>query len=226
MKSPLLFDIPFQIDMNRYKQAIRYEYLDDARNEAILLLEIASKRLNPKVMLIEAFIDRHLNDGNVPVIAIGDIRFHGKALRALDGVHRIIPYIATCGDGMEDFDLSAMDMLAPYWLDELKSQALDQARKALRSLCNELFGIRRALSLNPGSGNVDIWPIEELQELFCLFGPDHRKVGVSLSQRSLMIPNKSIAGLLFANSEVDYESCAHCERANCPNRRVPFKARL
>jgi len=108
----------------------------------------------------------------------------------------------------------------------LKSQALDQARKALRSLCNELFGIRRALSLNPGSGNVDIWPIEELQELFCLFGPDHRKVGVSLSQRSLMIPNKSIAGLLFANSEVDYESCAHCERANCPNRRVPFKARL
>ncbi|MFA7225496.1 MAG: vitamin B12 dependent-methionine synthase activation domain-containing protein, partial [Sphaerochaetaceae bacterium] len=75
------------------------------------------------------------------------------------------------------------------------------------------------------SGNVDIWPIEAMQGLFRLLGGGG-EVGVTLTASSLMIPNKSIAGLMFASQESDWESCAYCERKNCPSRRAPFKEKL
>ena len=62
------------------------------------------------------------------MITVEGHQFKGKALVALKNVHRIFPYIATCGNGMEDFDLSPFDMLAPYWLDAIKLQALGCAR--------------------------------------------------------------------------------------------------
>ena len=77
------------------------------------------------------------------------------------------------------------------------------------------------MSLNPGSGNVDIWPIEQMIPLFSLLDQGN-PVGVSLSESALMIPNKSIAGVIFFSPGTDYESCAYCERERCPDRRVAF----
>ena len=226
---PVVIRVPFVPDFDHYARSIRYDDLDDAQQEARHLFEVAAAQLHPACMITQRYITRHMRVKDLPAIEVAGRSFIGKALSVLDDVHRVFPYVCTCGDQMELFDLSSYDFLAPYWLDALKVQALAAARKAMRSYCREHYGIQKPLSLNPGSGNVDIWPIEQLHELFSLMGgldSVASYTGVYLTESSLMIPNKTIAGILFTSAESDYESCAYCERPNCPSRRVPFETRL
>ena len=46
-------------------------------------------------------------------------------------------------------------------------------------------------------------------------------IGVRLTESCLMIPNKSLSGLLFP-SEFGYENCAVCPREGCRGRRAPY----
>lgn len=216
---------PFEPKLKQYQHSIRFDDIDDAQKDALVLFEAAAEQLRPKVLMRQMFIDSHGTVDGLPSVTIGDVQFVGKALSALNDVHRVIGYVATCGDEMESYDVYSLDMLAPFWLDTVKNQALGAARRHMLAWVKEHLGITKPLSLNPGSGNVDIWPIEQMQGLFSLLGGAQR-IGVRLTESSLMIPNKSIAGILFASSATDYESCAYCEREHCPNRRVPFKERL
>lgn len=222
---PIIVYPPFAPSFARYERAIRLDALAEVRSQAIALFEEASVRLTPAFTLRPRFIDTYDSSNLLPTIEIEGISFSGKALAALSGVHRVFPYIATCGNGMEDFALDAYDMLAPYWLDVLKNQALACARKAMLAYCKNHLGISKPLSVNPGSGNVDIWPVEQLSGIFALLG-NANDIGVRLTPSSLMIPNKTVAGLLFSSAVSDFDSCAYCERSNCPDRRVPFRERL
>ncbi len=221
----IVLTIPFNPSLDLYKRNIRYDDIDDAQGEALFIYKECKKLLQPKVLLKEYFINKHSTFENLPSVVIENILFKGKALKVLTDVNRVFAYIATCGSEMENFDFSELDMLAPYWIDEMKKQALRSARLALISYCKEKCGISKPRSLNPGSGNADIWPIDEQQKLFSLLEKG-RGIGVFLNESFLMTPNKSISGLMFASPLLDYESCAYCERDNCPSRRVPFKERM
>ncbi len=215
----------FKPSLAQYKRSVRFDDLDDAQDEALLVYEKAKEVLQPKVLIAERFISSHSVVDGKPSITIDGVAFTGKALRVLSDVHRVFAYVATCGDELESLDVSHMDMLASYWVDAIKQQGLRDARVALMAYCRETCGISRPQSLNPGSGNVDIWPIEEQQGLFGIMGGSE-DIGVSLTESFLMLPNKSISGLIFASPTIDYESCAYCEKERCPNRRVPFKERM
>lgn len=221
-QEPVLIQVPFSPSLSQYRRSIRFDALDDAQVEALQLFEDATGLLQPKVLLRQLFIGSHELVAGVPAITIGAERFVGTAMAALDEVHRVFAYVATCGNGMESYDLKQFDMLAPYWLDALKNQALGAARRGLLDYCKTHFGISKPLSVNPGSGNIDLWPIEQMHALFRLLGEGGGEpIGVRLTESSLMVPNKSIAGLLFASETSDYESCAYCDREPCPQRRVP-----
>jgi hypothetical protein len=77
--------------------------------------------------------------------------------------------------------------------------------------------------MDPGS--LEDWPITEQPKLFSIFGDTERLVGVRLTGSMLMVPRKSISGILFP-SEEGFSSCQLCERAACPARRTPFDAAL
>ena len=219
---PILIDVPFSPSLSQYRRSIRFDALDDAQVEAVQLFDDAARLLQPKVLLRQVFIDSYEVVAGVPSVTIGSERFVGTAMAALDEVHRVFVYVATCGDGMEFYDLKRLDMLAPYWLDAIKNQALGAARCGLLEYCTAHFGISKPLSVNPGSGNIDLWPIEQMHGLFRLLGERGAEpIGVRLTESSLMVPNKSIAGMLFASAKSDYESCAYCDRELCPQRRVP-----
>ena len=228
-KKAVMIRIPFFPNFEQYARSICYEDLDDAQSEAREIFATAADLLQPTCMIDQQDIDDHLCVDDLPAVDIAGRRFIGKALGVLESVHRVFPYIVTCGNQMENFDLSPYDFLAPYWLDVLKVQALTVACEALHTYCSEQFGIQKPLSVNPGSGNIDIWPIEQMQDLFAVLGGKAyvaARIGVRLTESSLMIPNKTIAGILFTSAELDYESCAYCERLSCPSRRVPFTTRM
>ncbi len=225
IENRLILSPPFKPSLEQYKRRVRFDDLDDAQPEALEVYHKAKEVLQPKVLIREHYITEHARFDGVPTVTIDGVVFTGKALRMLDDIHRVFAYVATCGDEMECLDIAHMDMLAPYWVDSIKEQALRDARLALMAYCRETWGISRPKSLNPGSGNVDIWPIEQQQLLFEILGGS-QDIGVCLTESFLMLPNKSISGLIFASPATDYESCAFCEKERCPDRRVPFRERM
>ena len=73
--------------------------------------------------------------------------------------------------------------------------------------------------MSPGS--LEDWPITEQTKLFSIFGDTERLIGVRLTDSMLMVPRKSISGILFP-SEEGFTSCQLCDRERCPGRKAPY----
>ncbi len=216
--------IRFVPSFPRFSKRIGLDHVPELSGVAEELFASASRMLIPVSIHRTAYIQEHQSEQDIHRVTVEGRKFRGKALGALDDVHRVFPYIASCGNQMESFDGCSVDMIAPYWLEELKLQALMQARDTLMHYVRETYRLQRVQSLNPGSGNTDIWPVEENHGIFSLLGGGDA-AGVRLTESSLMIPAKSVSGMLFSSIK-HYDSCEHCEREHCPDRRVPFTHRL
>jgi hypothetical protein len=79
--------------------------------------------------------------------------------------------------------------------------------------------------MSPGSGDVDVWPIEQQKQLFGIFGDTQALIGVRLTDSCLMVPNKSVSGIRFP-TEITFRACRLCHRENCRGRSAPFDEAL
>jgi hypothetical protein len=77
--------------------------------------------------------------------------------------------------------------------------------------------------MDPGS--LEDWPIAEQAPLFALLGDTEGRLGVRLTDSLLMVPRKSISGILFP-SEESFTSCRLCPRNPCQGRRVDYEPEL
>lgn len=184
------------------------------------LIDRAREVARPKALYTEAFVEGRGDD----TVRIGGVTFTSRALRRkLDSVERVFPYVATCGHEMDGVALPAGDVLAQYWWDAIKAELLAAARAHLLAHLTEKFRLGQTARMSPGSGDVETWPIEQQRLLFALLGGVTPHIGVVLTESCLMIPNKTVSGLLFPTAE-DFQTCQVCHRDPCPNRRAPFDA--
>ena len=213
-----LTNIPFKFDYNEFsKQAHLSRYADQSTNLSALL-DKAVPLVKPKALYRVCYItDRSGTD-----IFLQGVKFKSAVLsHNLREVERVFPYIATGGNELDHIPISQDDLLAHYWLGTIKQMALAAAIEYVRSLLCGKFGINKLSSMNPGSGERELWPIEEQQPLLSLCGDVEKLIGVKLTESCLMIPNKSLSGLFFP-TETTFESCRLCSRKNCEHRRVPY----
>jgi hypothetical protein len=77
--------------------------------------------------------------------------------------------------------------------------------------------------MSPGS--LPNWPITEQKPLFSLIGKTEELVGVRLTDSMLMLPRKSISGIVFP-TEVTFSSCQLCPRERCEGRKAPYDEAL
>lgn len=151
-------------------------------------------------------------------------RFVSRALRVnLDGVEWVFPYVATCGRELDSIPIAPGDVFGQFCLDTIKELALWAAITRLYEQVTEASGLSTLASMNPGSGEINVWPIEQQQELFAFLGGVRESIGVVLTDSCLMVPNKSVSGILYPSAD-GFESCQLCRQERCPNRRVPFDA--
>ncbi|NQT58920.1 MAG: hypothetical protein HQ557_08060 [Bacteroidetes bacterium] len=216
-------DVPFTPSYNKYIKLIRLDAYPDAEEAARILFDKTVEKLQPKSLIAAAYIESRSKEDSEMVLQVGTSTFRGKVLSELDNVHRLFPYIATCGNEMETYDTSSLDMLASFWLDTLKTMALGAVRLHTAQYVKDTYGIEKVSSVNPGSGNVDIWPVQELGGIFDLLDQG-TPIGVQLTPSSLMVPNKTISGM-FYESETTFTSCKYCERENCPGRKETFSGK-
>ncbi len=153
-------------------------------------------------------------------VEVAGVTFESPILRRnLEKANKAFPYIITAGPDLEREAGARGDLLEQYYLEELANLALEQAAGWLEGRIGERFGLGPLSNMSPGS--LEDWPITEQTKLFSIFGDTERLVGVRLTDSLLMVPRKSISGILFP-SEEGFVACQLCDRERCPGRKAPM----
>jgi hypothetical protein len=218
----VLRDIPFHLAEEDFEKRTHLDRFPDSRAGVRELLGAALPLLRPKALYEVSFIGQRTDT----TVQIGEKLFTSRVLsRNLEEVERVFPYVATCGNELEALVSVTSDLFARFCLDALKELALLAARDHLLKHLRASYGVQELSSMNPGSGDARLWPIGQQRPLFELLGDVEAAIGVRLTPSFLMVPNKSVSGILFP-TEVRFESCQLCTRENCPRRRAPYSGEL
>jgi hypothetical protein len=220
MEKHLKNDIPIILDAEQLYHDLRKNR--DATDQDYLVFshmaEEAKRVARPQFIFGAASVEKK---------GIDAVLIEGHLVRArlvrqnLEAVHRVFPYVATCGMEIEKWSNQFTDFVERYWAEAIKNHVLDQCIQVMREAIKKQYRISEPLAqMNPGS--IPQWPLTGQRLIFDLFSGELKKMKVSLTESFLMIPSKSVSGFYFL-SEHGFENCQLCPILRCPNRRAPFK---
>jgi hypothetical protein len=217
-----LTEIPFSFNIDRL---LKYLKIDTGTERAGAFNDILNKVQNigkPKALYKVSFIDEKGDD----TVTIDGITFKSLALRKnLDSIERVFPYIATCGTEIDGIEIGPGDLEAKYWINVLKENMLQSSMQFLRNHLAEKYRLSSLSSMNPGSGDVSVWPLEQQKYLYSICDNVEELIGVRLTKSAMLAPEMSLSGIFFP-SEVDFETCQLCQREKCRSRRAAFDKEL
>ena len=140
-------------------------------------------------------------------------------------MERVLPYIATCGAEIDELKIEKGDFLKKMLVSYIKGSLLQTSIQYLMDHVRKQLRIKKIASMNPGSGDASVWPIEQQKDVFSILGDVEKLIGVKLTTSSVLQPDMSLSGMLFP-TETDFETCQLCHREKCHNRRAPFDQEL
>ena len=222
----VLNNIPIKLDLEAVLKRMRLRN----RKESIVgsvreMLELARPVARPKAIYDVAYIENKNGDS----LEIGGVKFTSRVLRVnLDKVERVFPYIITCGRELDEIVVPADDFIKGYYLDQIKETAVVLARQHVEKYLKKKYTLGQLSRMAPGAAMKIDWPITQQTELFSVFGGREKVeelIGVRLTDTFLMVPIKSVSGILFP-TEVNFESCQMCPRENCIGRRAKYDPEL
>lgn len=220
MTAIVLDDIRFEPELETLAGRLRVSEGSSSANQLEKLLAEAQTLARPKALYRVAYVESRAEDG----VCLDGHWFKSRVLRVnLEDVHRVFPFIATCGRELHEWKQSMDDMLERFYAETINEAALGAAREAVRRHLVSEYRLGRTARMNPGS--LQDWPIYGQRPLFALLGDPEAAIGVHLTGSMLMIPQKSVSGIRFP-TERRFESCQLCPRDVCPNRRAPYKEGL
>lgn len=218
----VLNHIPFAIDLHALLSELRVPHDGEDAKAIHELADNAAALAKPKAVYKVSYVQRRDSDN----IHIDGVVFGSRVLSAnLRKVQRVFPYVATCGTELDQIDIPSADFTRKYWLDSIKGMALHTAMEYMRDYLRRKYFLEKTATMSPGAAEVETWPIEQQKQLFSLFGSVQDLIGVRLTDSLLMIPNKSVSGILFP-TEISFKSCQVCRRKNCPSRVAGFDEKL
>lgn len=216
----ILSEIPFRIDVAALLTSLRIPAGSDRAREIRRMVKAAQKIARPKAVYDRCFIEKKGED----CVTFGGATFTSRVLRVnLDGAGRVFPFVATCGRELADFAASLDDLVLSFALDTVMVKALEAVVGALRAHITQKYALGEVGMMDPGS--LEDWPLSEQRPLFAVLGDVKGAIGVELTDSLLMVPIKSVSGILFPTKH-SFESCQLCPRDRCPNRRAEYDPKL
>lgn len=217
-----ILDIPFELNIEALQNELNIKPGSEDSESFEELAGLVQELGKPKFLYKASFID----EKNIDSITLEGVTFTSPALRLnLDSIGRVFPYIATCGTEVEEINITSGDILRNYWLNAIKLNLLEISIEYLQGQLDNRYKFSKLSSMNPGSGDVTVWPIEQQLELFSIFGDVEALIGVRLTPSFMMYPEMSVSGIFFP-TETSFQNCQLCKRENCHHRRAAFDRQL
>jgi len=180
------------------------------------LIELARPLIDLRAVYDISFVGKK----DAETVEVAGVVFRSRVLRTnLERAQKVFPYIMTIGPALEQKASGLGDLLKQYYLEEIANFVLDKGASWLTESLQTRWGFALLSNMSPGS--LEDWPIGEQRPLFSLFGDTEKVIGVRLTDHMLMLPRKSISGILFP-SEESFTACELCPREKCPSRRAPY----
>jgi hypothetical protein len=210
--------IPVILDIREIAARLRFDPVRAGFDSLDELLAQAQGLIHPRAVYDVAYTGTKA-EGTVEVAGV---TFQSAILRKnLDPANKVFPYIITVGPELERVASAQGDLLKQYYLEEMANMALESAAGWLGGQLEARYGVTGLANMSPGS--LEDWPITEQTKLFSIFGDTEKSVGVRLTDSMLMLPRKSISGILFP-SEEGFVACQLCPRERCPGRKAAYNA--
>jgi len=216
----VLTDIAFEVDAEALLEELRLPTGGERADRVAEMLDAAKAIARPKAVVDACYLDAKGDDS----VSFGGATFTSRVLRVnLDEAGRVFPFVATCGRELADYAASLDDMVLSFALDAVMVKALGAAVERVRQHVTETYAFGTTAVMNPGS--LEDWPLDQQGPLFSIFGKVKELIGVELTDSFLMVPIKSVSGLVFP-TEVRFESCQLCPREACKGRRAKYDPEL
>jgi hypothetical protein len=158
--------------------------------------------------------------GGRETLVIGGIPFTTRPIvtARLKKADQAILFLCSIGPGMEQWSGQLAGESEPalsYFVDTVASLVVEATADALHAHLTRHFKEQGLNITNRYSPGYCDWPVAEQKTLFS-FLPD-AFCGVTLTDSAMMLPLKSISGLIGVGKHVEYKqySCATCSRQDC-----------
>jgi hypothetical protein len=212
----VLDDIAFRVDRQQLFKRLGMDSAGDLGAELGALVSDAERIGRPRVMYRLAGVDEH---GEAELVIDG-VAFASRVLAVnLRPAHQVFPYVLSCGAELQAWSERLTDPLAGFWAETIKEFSLGSAMTRFLAHVEDAFHVGASSIMNPGA--LPDWPLREQAPLFRLLGDVNGTIGVTLSESFVMVPTKSVSGILFPTDSA-FASCQLCQREACPNRRATY----
>lgn len=221
-------DAQVEIELDKRHILRRIGYKDDcepsSRIAALISdhVQIAKQLIKPSYSYVISNIDM-VRESNIFIGECVVFRSHVIA-RLLEQCQQVGAFLVTIGNKLEDEAARLADersILESYVMDAIGSSAVEKIAELLEAEIRKTASTEGlCISRRFSPGYCD-WSIRQQKELFRMV--DGGSVGVRLTAGYLMIPQKSISGIVgIGPSCVDieaYNPCRTCNKRNCLGRR-------
>ncbi|RLC96418.1 MAG: hypothetical protein DRI40_03225 [Chloroflexi bacterium] len=155
----------------------------------------------------------------------GSTIFQSRVIaRLLERCSMVAVFLVTIGNRLEETACRLAEdglILQSYVLDAIGSEAVEEVAQYVEDMTRETAradGLVIGKRVSPGYCD---WDISQQNEIFKML--DATSLGVQLTDQCLMVPQKSISGIIGIGppeGKVDeYNPCKTCTRQNCLGRR-------
>ncbi len=208
---------PMRFDVEEMLRTFRVRTL--TQNSLSMIVEVCRPLIEPKAVYVFDKVSRiqnehvHLESGHVlKSLVLAD---------SLENEQALALYVITVGSELEKkaSEMSKSSMLQGWIMESIGDYALRKAFSFFESMIEKTLGSNLS-SFGPGSGTGKLFGIGQQKVLFEILNPE-TKIGVTLTPSYLMVPRKSISGVIASTRE-NYVACQYCPREKCQNRRKPF----
>jgi len=222
----------FQIEIEK-KNVVSYMASGKKQSLSPFVEDIIEKLLPELDQLIEPRLDylvqpiEKINRGKV--FLYGGICLVSPILgKTIKHCREAVCFVGTIGSKLEEEIRASMLkglMTRAYILDAIGSMSVEGMIKNFHHFLGESYAREnKGVTLRFSPGYCD-WALEEQKKIFSLFAG--RETGVQLTDSLLMLPRKSISGIIGVaglengKDTTGYNPCLDCPRTDCPDRRGP-----
>jgi len=218
----ILNDLPVILDMQAILQQLQIRPDSPAVSHVQALIERVRACARPRALYRACPVEKLQEDS----IWIDGVQFASRTLaNLLRPVDRVYAYVVTGGHELESVvrpDGKTIEKLA---LDVVGNLILRSSCEALETHVAQHAQLEKIGRIGPGAGDGLLWPVDQQANLLELLGDTKAAIGVELTPDCMMLPMKSISGLLF-ETQNDFCDCQLCRSEGCSMRVAPFDQAL